>query len=67
MSRPPVLIKLRQKGVRVIINTKPIEEHDDMMADQAEQAIAILQDVGVKILKLIYIPLAAVLSGRQHV
>ncbi len=46
----PILTNLQQKGVRVIVNTKPTEEHDDMMASQAEQALVAIQDIGVKIL-----------------
>jgi hypothetical protein len=46
----PVLRKLRQRGVVVIVNTKPIEEHDPVMADQAILAINELQSVGVKVL-----------------
>ena len=46
----PTLIKLQYKGVRVIVNTKPIEEHDDMMASQSKQAVVALQDIGVKVL-----------------
>lgn len=46
----PTLIKLQHKGVRAIVNAKPIEEHDDMMAGQAKQAVVALQDIGVKVL-----------------
>ncbi len=46
----PVLRKLYRHGVTIIVNTKPIEEHDAMMADQAMWAISELQDIGVKVL-----------------
>lgn len=46
----PALRRLQQKGVQIIINTRPPEEHDDAYADQATKAIAMLQGIGVNVL-----------------
>lgn len=46
----PALQRLRAKGVRIIVNTKPLEEHDQILYEQAVQAIAILQDIDVTVL-----------------
>jgi hypothetical protein len=36
--------------VRVIVNTKPFEEHDQVLYGQAVEATAILQGIGVTVL-----------------
>ena len=41
---------LRRKGVRVIVNTKPPEEHDFEYEMQAMEAISILQSLDVEVL-----------------
>lgn len=46
----PVIEKLKRRGVRVVINTKPISEHDSTMANQAGIAIGTLQEIGVIVL-----------------
>lgn len=46
----PVLIKLRRKGVRVAVNTRNPEEHNEEYAIQAEDAVAAMQNIGVKVL-----------------
>ncbi|MCA9313543.1 hypothetical protein KDA08_04505 [Candidatus Saccharibacteria bacterium] len=46
----PVLIKLRHKGVRIVVNTRNPEEHNEEYAIQAEDAIAAMQNIGVKVL-----------------
>lgn len=46
----PTIGRLRKQGVRVIVNTKPLNEHELSFYVQAEQAIAQLQDLGVKVL-----------------
>ena len=46
----PTIKKLKRRGVGIIINTKPINEHDSIMADQAELAICTLQAMGVTVL-----------------
>jgi len=46
----PTLQKLCVKGVKVIVNTKPLEEHDTLLYRQALQAISSLQEIGVTVL-----------------
>jgi phosphatidylserine/phosphatidylglycerophosphate/cardiolipin synthase-like enzyme len=46
----PAVKKLKNRGVRVVVNTKPIDEHDEIVATQAELAIHALQEIGVTIL-----------------
>lgn len=46
----PTLQRLRAKGVRIVVNTKPFEEHDQLLYQQAFQAVAILQDIGVTVM-----------------
>lgn len=46
----PTLQRARRKGVRIIVNTKPLEEHEQLLYEQAVQAIATLQDIGVTVL-----------------
>lgn len=46
----PLLTKLRRGGVRIVINTRDPEEHNEKYALQAEGAIAFMQDIGVKVL-----------------
>lgn len=46
----PVFTSLRNKGVQVVINTRPPEEHDTEYQYQAEQAVSSLQDIGVRVL-----------------
>jgi len=46
----PIIIKLCNRGVKVVINTKPLDEHDTVLRDQATNAIADLQETGVKVL-----------------
>jgi phosphatidylserine/phosphatidylglycerophosphate/cardiolipin synthase-like enzyme len=46
----PIIAKLRKRGVKVVINTKPLDEHDTILRDQATYAIADLQEIGVKVL-----------------
>lgn len=45
----PILIKLRRKGLNVIVNTRSPEEHNDEYAIQAEDAIAAMQSIGIKV------------------
>jgi hypothetical protein len=49
----PVIEKLKRRGVRVLVNTKPISEHDSTMANQAGVAIGALQEMGVIVLMTI--------------
>jgi phosphatidylserine/phosphatidylglycerophosphate/cardiolipin synthase-like enzyme len=46
----PMFITLRKCGVQLVINTKPIDEHEPGLYAQAEQAIAMLQVLGVLVL-----------------
>lgn len=46
----PQLRKLIARDIRVIVNTKPLDEHDTILREQAEEVIAILQDIGVRVL-----------------
>jgi phosphatidylserine/phosphatidylglycerophosphate/cardiolipin synthase-like enzyme len=46
----PVLQRLRQRGVNITINTKPLEEQDDFFYAEGVAAINRLQSIGVQIL-----------------
>lgn len=46
----PALLKLRSRGVRIIINTKPFEEHEQSHQVQAIWAVDIMQDIGIEVL-----------------
>ena len=46
----PVIAKLRARGVDVIINTKPFDEHEIFYRNQAIDVVGMLQDIGVTIL-----------------
>jgi hypothetical protein len=46
----PIFTQLRKRGVQIIINTKPIDEHELSYSLQAENAIANLQALGVLVL-----------------
>jgi phosphatidylserine/phosphatidylglycerophosphate/cardiolipin synthase-like enzyme len=46
----PEFKRLQQRGVRIIINTRPLEEHDGYLCAQAEEAMGLLLSMGVKIL-----------------
>ena len=42
--------KLQKRGVRIIINTRPPEEHDAEYESQALEAISLLQSIDVEVL-----------------
>ena len=46
----PMFTKLRHKGVRIVVNTRNPEEHNEEYAVQAENAVAAMQNIGVKVL-----------------
>lgn len=46
----PALLRLRAKGIRIIINTKLFEEHEQRHKDQAIWAVGIMQDMGIEVL-----------------
>ncbi len=46
----PLLTRLRHKSVRIVVNTRNPEEHNEEYAIQAEDAVASMQDIGIKVL-----------------
>ena len=42
--------KLKKRRVEVIVNTKPIEEHDSQYQDQVAAAVEMMQNRGVRVL-----------------
>ena len=42
--------KLKRRGVEVVINAKPIEEHDLQYQDQVVAVVERMQDLGVRVL-----------------
>jgi len=46
----PILEKLRAKNIRVIVNTKPFNEHESNYREQAIWAVGIMQDLGIEVL-----------------
>lgn len=49
-SLMPTLSKLRKRGVRVVINTRDPIEHDLKYQLQAEQAVTMMQNIGICVL-----------------
>jgi phosphatidylserine/phosphatidylglycerophosphate/cardiolipin synthase-like enzyme len=45
----PIFRKLRRKGVKIVINTKPPEEQDDFLRSQTLEAVPILQNLGANV------------------
>lgn len=46
----PTLTKLRKRGVHIVINAREPSEHDFEYQLQAEQAITLMQDIGICVL-----------------
>jgi phosphatidylserine/phosphatidylglycerophosphate/cardiolipin synthase-like enzyme len=46
----PIFHKLSKRGVRIIVNTRPPEEHEGDYCRQAVEAVAALQDIGAIVL-----------------
>ncbi|SRR5258708_7368751 len=46
----PILSQLAKCGVRVIVNTKPIDEHESGYQLQAQEAIGQMQELGILVL-----------------
>ncbi len=46
----PVLQRLIRRGVLVVVNTKPFEEHDGLMQDMSRESVVRLQDMGVRVI-----------------
>lgn len=49
-SLMPILSKLRKRGVRIVINTRNPNEHDLEYQLQAEQAVTLMQNIGICVL-----------------
>lgn len=70
----PIFTKLRQRNVRIIVNTRNPDEHDDMYRAQALEAVADMQMLSVKILytsghhrKLVVIDRQVVYEGSLNI
>jgi len=70
----PIFIKLRQRGVRIVINTRNPNEHDDIYKEQAIEAIAGMQMLDIKVLytsghhrKLVIIDRQVVYEGSLNI
>ncbi len=46
----PLLRKLTKRGVRIVVNTKPLDEHEFDYRIQTKQAIDDLQELGILVL-----------------
>lgn len=46
----PIMKKLKRRGVVIILNTRHPDEHNEAYAQQARQALTMLQELGVTIL-----------------
>jgi hypothetical protein len=46
----PILKKLRDKDIRIIVNTKPFNEHDAIYREQVIWAVGVMQDMGIDVL-----------------
>lgn len=46
----PALERLRRRNVRIIVNTKPFEEHEAKYQKQAMWAVGIMQEFGIEVL-----------------
>ena len=46
----PTLSQLRQRGVQIIVNTRNPDEHDGGYIVQAQEAISLLHEMGVRVL-----------------
>ncbi|MEI6053874.1 MAG: phospholipase D-like domain-containing protein [Candidatus Saccharibacteria bacterium] len=45
----PIFTKLRQRNIRIIVNTRNPNEHDDNYRMQAILAVSIMQELGIKV------------------
>ncbi len=45
----PVLRKLRLRDVRIVVNTKPLDEHNPMLYEQALWAVGEMQSIGAEV------------------
>lgn len=46
----PILHRLKKRGVVILLNTKPLEEHDEIYKLQVQKSLSLLQSVGVEVL-----------------
>lgn len=46
----PIFQRLKKRGVKIVINTKPLDEHEPLLYVQAQAAISQLQELGVLVL-----------------
>ena len=46
----PILHKLTSRGVKIIVNTRHPQEHEDYMRYEAQEGIAALQNLGAEVL-----------------
>lgn len=46
----PILARLCKRGIRIIVNTRNPEEHDEEYYMQATQAIGMMQEMGIDVL-----------------
>lgn len=46
----PILHRLKKRGVTILLNTKPLEEHDEIYKLQAQESLSLLQSAGVEVL-----------------
>lgn len=46
----PTLATLKKKGVRIIVNTRDPEEHDNYMRDEARKSLALLLQLGIQVI-----------------
>lgn len=70
----PFLEKLKKQGVQVVVNTKPLSEHEPATVAQTADAIAMLQELGIRVLftvghrrKLVLIDDVIVYEGSLNV
>lgn len=46
----PILKKLKQRGVKIIVNTRDPREHEGYMTNEAVQSVDMLQEIGITVL-----------------
>jgi len=46
----PIYKRLREKGIHIVINTKPFDEHDPIYREQAVWAVGVMQELGIEVL-----------------
>lgn len=70
----PILTKLRKRNIRIIVNTKPVDEHNPLLFDQVLWAIGEMQSIGIEVFmtvghhrKLAIIDLSVVWMGSLNI